>query len=203
MEQARRGRLSKVDLLPEEAWPFIKQAYQALYERKREAEDIRQELNNHLLAIGCEPISRSGFNRKSLALAKIGSEIAQAREMAKIFAEKLNDMPEGDVGMLINEMCKAIIYNITQDAATLDIDVSAKMMKEISLAVYRLEQAGAISTKRRAAIVDRAKQEAGEAVKEVAKAKGLSDAVAQELLSKVLGKPEDAPPATGQDKSGS
>ena len=117
--------------------------------------------------------------------------------MAAVFAEKVNDMPEGDVGMLINEMCKVIIYNMTAEASAMDLEASAKMMKEVSLAVYRLEQAGAISTKRRSLIVDRAKAEAGEAVKTVAKAKGLSGDVVNTILDQMLGKPEEAKPPEG------
>jgi Protein of unknown function (DUF3486) len=187
----KRGRLSSIDLLPEEAWPHVKLALAALAENKREAESIREELNLHLSGIdGCQPISRSAFNRKSLQLAKIGMDISRAREMAAVFAEKVNDMPEGDVGMLINEMCKVIIYNMTAEASAMDMEASAKMMKEVSLAVYRLEQAGAISVKRRSLIVDRAKAEAGEAVKTVAKAKGLTGDVVNSILDQILGKPE-------------
>jgi Protein of unknown function (DUF3486) len=103
-------------------------------------------------------------------------------------------MPEGDVGMLINEMCKVIIYNMTAEMASMDMEVAAKMMKEISLATYRLEQSSAISSKRRAVITDRAKQEAGEAVKTVAKTKGLSGDVVNTIIEQILGKPDEAKP---------
>ncbi len=197
--QKKRGRLSSIDLLPEEAWPHVKAALAALAERKREAEDIREELNLHLSGIeGCKPISRTAFNRKSLQLAKIGADIASAREMAAVFAEKVNEMPDGDVGMLINEMCKVIIYNMTAEMSSMDMDVAAKMMKEISLSVYRLEQAGAISAKKQQSYIDRAKQEAGEAVKTVAAKKGLSSDVVNTILDQILGKPEESRPEEGK-----
>jgi hypothetical protein len=187
-----RPRPSSIDLLPEEAWPHVKVALAALAENKRTAESIREEFNLHLSGIdGCKPISRSAFNRKSLQLAKIGADISRAREMAAVFAEKVNDMPEGDVGMLINEMCKVIIYNMTAEMSSMDMDVAAKMMKEISLSVYRLEQAGAISAKKQQSYIDRAKQEAGEAVKVVAAKKGLSGDVVNTILEQILGKPEE------------
>lgn len=188
---ARRGWLSKIDLLPEEAWPHVKAAYKALGENKRTADAIREELNQHLLALGCEPVSRSSFNRKSLALAKVGADIARAREVAAIFAEKLDEMPEGDVGMLINEMSKVIVYNMTEQISTEDVEVAAKLMKEISLTVYRLEQAGAISARRRNAIEERAKAKAAEVLTAVAKEKGISQATVNEILGRVLGKPEE------------
>lgn len=189
--EAKRGRLSSFDLQPEEAWPHIQKAIAELGARRREAEAIRQELNLHLSGIaGASPISSSAFNRKSLQIAKIGRDIAMAREMAAVFAEKVNDMPEGDVGMLINEMCKVIVYNMTADIAAMDLEASAKMMKEISLTVYRLEQAGQISHKRRAAIMDRAKAEATEAVKTVAKERGVSAETVEAILKQVLVNPQ-------------
>lgn len=192
---AKRGRKSTIDLLPEEAWPHVKAALQALADNKREAESIREELNLHLSGIeGCQPISRSAFNRKSLQLAKVGADIARAREMAVAFAERLDDMPDGDVGMLINEMIKVIIYNMTADVAAMDMDVAAKMMKEISLSLLRVEQAGSISTKRRTAIETRTKEQATEAVKTVAKDKGLSEDVVDTILTKILVNREEAKP---------
>jgi hypothetical protein len=190
MRSEKRGRLSAIDLLPEEAWPHVSEALKALADRKRTAESIRTELNEHLLAIGCNPISSSSFNRKSLQLSRIGSDISKAREMAAVFAEKLDEMPEGDVGMLINEMVKVIIYNMTADMAAGDLDTSAKLMKEISLTLYRLEQAGGINAKRRREIEDRAKSKATEAVQKIAKERGISNETAQAIVDKVLGRAE-------------
>jgi hypothetical protein len=183
----KRGRLSSIDLLPEEAWPHVRAAIDALNENRRSQDDIREELNTHLLALDCNPVSRSAFNRRSLALAKIGEGIRQAREMATIFAEKLDDMPEGDVGMLINEMCKVIIYTMTEKIALEDLETTAKMMKEISLSVYRLEQAGSISTKRRQQIVNTANEKASAVIETVAKERGLSRETAEDIKAKILG----------------
>jgi Protein of unknown function (DUF3486) len=178
---AKRGRLSSIDLLPEEAHPHIRAAIDALAKRERTQDAIRDELNQHLLALGLDPVSRSSFNRRALALAKIGEDIRRAREMAAVFAEKMDEMPEGDIGMLINEMVKSIIYTMTE--------VSAKLLNGISLSLFRLEQAGNISVKRRREIEAGAKAKASQVVDTVAKARGLSAEVAEEIKAKVLGKP--------------
>jgi hypothetical protein len=191
---AKRGRKSSIDLLPEEAWPHVKAALTQLADNKRTAESIREELNLRLADIpNCSPISSSAFNRKSLQLAKIGADISRAREMAAVFADKVNEMPDGDIGMLINEMCKVIIYNMTAEMASMDMDVAAKMMKEISLATYRLEQAGAISAKKQQIYIDHAKGEAAAAVKVVAREQGMSEAMEQFLVDKVLGIDSEKP----------
>jgi ribosomal protein L32E len=185
--EAKRGRLSSIDLLPEEAHPHIREAIEALNKRDRPQDDIREELNGHLLALGLGPVSRSAFNRKSLSLAKVGEKIRQAREMAAVFAEKLDDMPEGDVGMLINETIKVLIYELTQDIASLDVSVSAKMLKELSLALHRTEMAGNVSVKRRQQIEQRAQTKASEVVDAVAKSRGLSAETVEDIKSKILG----------------
>jgi Protein of unknown function (DUF3486) len=183
---AKRGRLSSMDLLPEDAWPHVREALDALADRKLPQEKIRETFNAHLLALGYDPVSRSAFNRKSLSLAKIGENIRQAREMAAIFAEKMDDMPDGDVGMLINEMVKVIIYNMTEDIAAKDIEVGAKLLKEVSLTLHRLEQAGNISVKRRREIELRASAKAADVVEKVAKERGLSAETAEAIKNKVL-----------------
>jgi Protein of unknown function (DUF3486) len=184
---AKRGRLSSIDLLPEEAHPHIREAIEALNKRERPQDEIRGELNAHLLALGCEPISRSAFNRKSLALAKVGEKIRQAREMAAVFAEKLDDMPDGDVGMLINETIKVLIYDLTQNVVSLDVELSAKMLKDISLALHRTEMAGKVSVQRRKQIEDHTHAKANAVVDAVAKERGLSAETAEAIKSKILG----------------
>ncbi len=187
MEAAKRGRLSSIDLLPEDAWPHVREALDALALRKIPQEKIRETFNAHLLALGYDPVSRSAFNRKSLSLAKVGENIRQAREMAAIFAEKMDEMPDGDVGMLINEMVKVIIYNMTEDIAARDTEVAAKLLKEVSLTLHRLEQAGNISVKRRREIEVRASAKAADVVESVAKERGISRETAEEIKAKVLG----------------
>jgi uncharacterized NAD(P)/FAD-binding protein YdhS len=183
----KRGRLSSFDLLPEDAHPHIREALDALAKRERTQEDIRNEFNLHLSALGYDPVSRSAFNRRSLSLAKIGEEIRIAREMAAIFAEKLDDMPEGDVGMLIGETLKVIIYNMSQDIAGRDLEVSAKMIKELSLSLQRLEAAGTMSVKRRRQIEERVQKDATEVIETVAKERGMSLEVEQDIKTRILG----------------
>jgi hypothetical protein len=190
-----RGWLSNIDLLPEEAHPHVRAAYDALAADKRTQDSIRDELNSHLLALGLAPISRGSFHRKALALSKVGSQIAKAREVAAIFAEKLDSMPDGDVGMLINEMVKLIIYQMTERLTVEDIATTAKDVKDISLALYRLEQAGGASVSRRQSVVDQARNTAAEAVRKVAKDKGMSSDMEETILRAlgVAGDPTQAP----------
>lgn len=186
MEPAKRGRLSSIDLLPDEAWPHVRAALDALAERRRTQEDIRNELNNHLLTLGCDPVSRSAFHRKALQLAVVGEKIRAAREIAAVFAEKQAAMPEGDVALLINETIKVLIYELVTEEGMTDASTSAKMMKEVSLALYRLEQARKISHGTRAQI---AKDVGGKAMAAIgaAEARGIIDKEAANKAREIMG----------------
>lgn len=138
---AGRGRLSSIDLLPDEATPHVRDAIEALKERKRLQEDIREELNTHLLALGLKPISRSAFNRKALQVAAYGRQLIQAREVAAIMAEKLDQAPDSDVGLLLGETIKSLVYDVVMNESLEDGAASVVVLKEASLALQRLERA--------------------------------------------------------------
>lgn len=184
---AKRGHLAKIDMLPEEAWPFVKEAIKALADRRRTQDDIREELNGHLLGLGCEPVSRGAFNRRAMALSINGEKIRKTREMAAIFAEDPNNMPEGNVGMLIREMSLTLLYDLIESITLEGEPVSPKMIKEIALANLRLEQSGAITSKRAQEISEATKAKVAEVVSVVTKAKGLSAETAEEIKQKILG----------------
>jgi hypothetical protein len=145
MAKGKRGRLSSIDLLPDEARPHVIAAMAALKERQRSQDEIRDELNTHLLALGCAPISKSAFNRKALWLAGYGEQLTQAREVAAILAEKLNEAPAGDVGLLLNETIKTMVYDVIMEGSLDEESSSIGMLKEAALTLFRLEQARKIS----------------------------------------------------------
>ncbi len=184
---SKRGRLSSIDLLPEEAHPHVRAAIDALTQRKRPQDDIREELNGHLLALGFNPVSRSAFNRKALALSEVGERIRQGREMAAIFAEKMDEAPQGDVGLLINETIKTLVYDVIMDQALSDSSASMKMLKEASITLFRLEQARKISVKVHGEITDRVIEQTSEVVEAAVKERGLSRETAEDIKAKILG----------------
>lgn len=185
--KTRRGRLSTIDLLPDEAQPYVMAAMQALKERKREQEAIREELNNHLLSLGARPISKSAFNRKALWLAGYGEQLIQAREVAAVLAEKLDKAPEGDVGLLLNETVKMIVYDIVMQGSIDDGSASLEMAKDAALALYRLEHARKVSIVTRKKILDDFGEQAKKAVDSVAKVRGLTAETAEDIKAKILG----------------
>ena len=185
--KSRRGRLSSIDLLPDEAQPYVLAAMSALKDRKREQESIREELNTHLLSLGCGPVSKSAFNRKALWLAGFGQQLIQAREVAAVLAEKLDKAPEGDVGLLLNETIKMIVYDIVMKGSLDDESASLDMAKDAALALYRLEHARKVSIVTRKKIMDDFGEKAVTAVDAVAKVKGLTAETVEAIKAKILG----------------
>jgi len=182
-----RGRLSAIEQLPDEAEPFVVAAIQALNERARTQEEIREELNTHLLGIGCDPISSSSFNRYSLNLAVQGKRLFQAREIAELFAEKINEQPGGDVGLLIGETLKTMIYDVVIDASLNDESPSIKMLGAAAKAVKELELARGANFRAAKLRQDNFLHDAADAAEAAATESGLSADVVAKIRRDVLG----------------
>lgn len=184
--KATRSRLSSIDLLPDEATPYVSDAIDALKERKRTQEDIREELNSNLLELDIKPISKSAFNRKALWLAAYGQKLFEQREISAIMGEKLDEVPEGDIGMLTNEVVKSLVYDVVMGMALSGEPISPQVAKDVSLAIYRLERARETSVDSRAKIERNVKAKAVEAFDDAAAA-GTIDADAAQEARRIMG----------------
>ncbi len=187
MAKQRRGRLSSIDLLPEQAEPHVLAALKELRERKKPQSQILADLNAALADYGIRPISRSAFNRKALWLAAYGRQLENAREIAGILAEKLDEVPEGDVGLLLGETLKTLIFDVLSETSLSDESASMKMLAQAAIALRNLEQARGLSVKTRHKIVNDFVKRAGEAVEKVAEQRGLSRETVDIIKSQILG----------------
>jgi len=187
MSSAKRGRPSSIDMLPEEADEDVRWAIGQLNERKRTAEDIREELNNRLLAIGCGPVSKSAFNRYSIFLARHGRAMAQVRNVAAVLAERMDEEPDGDVGLLLAETIKTLTYDVIMGQALSDDGPSMKMLLAAAEAVQRLELARSTNMKVAKFKRDHFIEKAADAAEQAAKDAGLSGDRASQIRREVLG----------------
>jgi response regulator RpfG family c-di-GMP phosphodiesterase len=183
MAKSKRGRLSSIDLLPEQAEPHVLAALKALRERKKPQQQILAELNAALADYGIKPISRSAFNRKALWLAAYGRQLEHAREIAAVVAEKLDEAPAGDVGLLL----KTIIFDVLSEASLSDESASMKMLAQASIALRNLEQARRMSVQTRHKIMTDFVRRAGEAVEKVAEQRGLTAETVDVIKAQILG----------------
>lgn len=182
-----RGRPNSIDMLPEEADEDVRWAIEELNKRKRTAEDIRLELNERLLGVGATPISKSSFNRYSIFLARHGRAMREVRNVAALIAEKMDEEPEGDVGLLLGETIKTMIYDVMMGEALNEDGPSMKMLLAAAEAVRALELAR--STNLKAAKFKRENfiKEAAEIAEKVAKEAGISSDRAAQIRRDILG----------------
>jgi len=187
MAQRGRGRLSSIDTLPEAAEPIVATALQDLRQRKKPQLQILAELNGSLADLGVKSISKSAFNRKALWLAAYGQQLENAREIAGIMAERLDAAPEGDVGLLLNETIKTIIFDVMSEASISDESPSMKMLHQASESLMALERARKLNVDARKVIEVNFRAKAEEAVDRAAKEKGLSADTVTAIKRAILG----------------
>ncbi len=192
----RRGRLSSIDLLPDEAAPCVAKAFDALKKRKETQANILRRLNGELslLDLGLKPISKSAFNRKALWLASYGHQMQTTREIASVWAEKLDETPDGDVGMLLGETIKTLLFDVLTEVAMSKKAPSMVMLGVASEALRNLEKAREISVATRVRIETNFIKQANKAVDKAGKAKGLSKDTISAIKSQILGVRQLAPP---------
>ncbi|MGE6741731.1 phage protein Gp27 family protein [Allorhizobium pseudoryzae] len=112
---AGRGRLSNLDLLPEEARDDVLWAIGELNKRERTQSDIHFELNDRLEAKGIETISRSAFNRKAMRLAKRSMQLEERRHIYAGIAERLTPEEIGNADLVLGEFLKTLLDELLDE----------------------------------------------------------------------------------------
>ncbi|HDT2167838.1 TPA: DUF3486 family protein [Escherichia coli] len=186
-QRPTRGRLSKVDLLPDS---IREQLHQMLRERRHTQEEIREAINalidEHNLPEEMQ-LSRTGLNRYAIRMEKVGAKIRASREMAEVWAAKLGSAPTSDVGKLLMEFVKTLAFETSMSMAEDDKPVAPKALGQLALVAQRLEAAAMTSHKREKAIRDAFAQEMAEKTEELVRTGGLSGGAADTIKRELLG----------------
>lgn len=164
-------------------------AMAALKDRKKPQAQILRVLNMELDVLGLDiaPISKSAFNRKALWLASYGRQIENAREIASVLSERLDETPDGDVGLLLGETLKTLIFDVLSEASLSQKSPSMVMLGVASEALRNLEKARELSVTTRVKIERDFIKDAKKAVDRVAKEKGLTKDTIAAIKSQILG----------------
>ena len=187
-----RGRKSNIELLPQECSHIVIWAAEQLQANDRTQLDIYQEFVPKLEEILRESRgelefaipSFSAFNRHSIKLDAYTRDMNETRQMASAIAGTYDAEESDDLTLIAAEAIKALIFQM-MTAGKKQID--PKAVNELSSALHKATQAQNVSTARRQKVEKEFSAKASEAVKTVAKAKGLSADTAQEILSQILG----------------
>lgn len=187
-DQRGRGRLSSLDLLPEEAQDDLIWACQQLAERQRTQADILFEFNDRLAVKGIEPVSKSAFNRKAIRIAAATRRQRETREIFSALSGDIDPARIDEHSIVLGEFLKTLIFELLQPgSAEHDADSAMKLsrgFKEIMVGQK-------ISADRRAAEEKRATEKAVAAIEAVGKAKGLTTETVEAIKRDVLGIRED------------
>jgi hypothetical protein len=193
---AGRGRLSSLDLVPEEGQEDIRWAYAQLNECRRTATDILFELNDRLEAkgLGDYTISKSAFNRRSMKISRANDRMAMSRAMFEGIADHLTPDNIDKSNVALGEFIKTLISEILSEQE----EMSAKEAMELSRAFQSVVAAQKTSSARRTQLeaeieaktkaeLEAKTKEAAEAIGAVAREAGLSAERVAQIRRDVLG----------------
>ena len=183
-------RPSSIDRLP----PDILEKLQELLRDPRVTQlEATRRINAILEEEGrSERVSKSAVNRYAQRMEQVGERLRQSREVAEMWIAKLGAAPQGKLGHLVNEILRTLSFDLALTLQKGEIEAEeapavAKMLKDMAIAMERLERAASENVKREAEIREQARREAADAAEKVARQGGLSADSVQAIRRAILG----------------
>lgn len=176
---------STIDMLPDD----IRVKFQELLRDPRITQlEATRRINDILEAEGHpERVSKSSVNRYALRMEQVGAKLKQSREIAEMWVGKLGAAPQGQVGHLLNEMVRGLAFDCAMGLSEGDDPVPPKMLKDLSIAVERLEKAASENVKREEEIRKQERERAADQAARIAKKGGLSADTVDTIRREILG----------------
>lgn len=188
-----RGRLSSIELMPEQCDGLIAWASQELASRNRPQTEIYEEfveechsiLKEHRGEIEFTIPSFSSFNRYAVRLATMTRRLEDTREIASTMAERFDAEGSDDLTRIAAEAIKTLVFELLTSSG--EAGLPAKDAMQLANALRAAAQAQGVSTDRRQKIEKEFKGKVDEAVTAVAKTKGLTTETAEAIKAQILG----------------
>jgi hypothetical protein len=177
-----RGRLSSLDLVPEEGRDDVIWALGELNKRVRTQADILFELNDRLAVHGIEPISRSAFSRASVRTAHAARRISEARAVFAGIADQFTPESIDENSIVLGEVIKTLILELLDDP-----DQTPKGAMELSRAFLATIQGQRMSSDRRQKLQAELAAKTAQAVDRVGQRQGLSAEMVDQIKAQILG----------------
>ncbi|EBR1859472.1 DUF3486 family protein [Salmonella enterica] len=192
MDKPTRGRVKKADLLPDS---IRKPLLEMLREKRFTQVQIREEINRLIEEAGLPDemkLSRGAVWRLASENEEVARDLRDLREQTKAMVAELGDKPTGDTTTLILEMTRSLLFRKLR-AARRDLEDDGKididLLKNIMLAVQRLEGAAERSMKREKEIRAAFAEEMANAVSdELRGTDGMSEQLEARIKGVLLGK---------------
>ncbi|ECP0023083.1 DUF3486 family protein [Salmonella enterica] len=192
MDKPTRGRVKKADLLPDS---IRKPLLEMLREKRFTQVQVREEINRLIEEAGLPDemkLSRGAVWRLASENEEVARDLRDLREQTKAMVAELGDKPTGDTTTLILEMTRSLLFRKLR-AARRDLEDDGKididLLKNIMLAVQRLEGAAERSMKREKEIRAAFAEEMASAVTdELRGTDGMSEQLEARIKGVLLGK---------------
>ncbi|EAB2603393.1 DUF3486 family protein [Salmonella enterica] len=192
MDKPTRGRVKKADLLPDS---IRKPLLEMLREKRFTQVQVREEINRLIEEAGLPDemkLSRGAVWRLASENEEVARDLRDLREQTKAMVAELGDKPTGDTTTLILEMTRSLLFRKLR-AARRDLEDDGKididLLKNIMLAVQRLESAAERSMKREKEIRAAFAEEMANAVSdELRGTDGMSEQLEARIKGVLLGK---------------
>lgn len=178
-EQEGRGRLSSIDMLPEEATPDIVWALEELRERRMPAKMILVEFNKRLADRGMPAISKSAWNRYSVRKAIQFRKLDEVQRISGELVNSLGAESPDQVTVAVAEMIKLAAFELLEEG-----ELGSKGIAELSRALAATVSAQKQSAEHRRQLqaeVDARLKQAAAALNEA----GAKIGVGKETLAKI------------------
>lgn len=180
-----RGRLSSIDMLPDEAQPDIVWAADELRKRDRLQKDILAEFNARIADRGLSPVSATAFNRYSTQLSLTTRRIEETHRIVAALGDRIDPAASDDLTMMIADLGKILVFELLQDAG--HAGFSPKDAKELAMAARSFAQAQKASTDRILKLEKDMEVKVEAVAEAMVKETGLSAERAAEIRNQVLG----------------
>ncbi|MEQ9132664.1 MAG: DUF3486 family protein [Salinisphaeraceae bacterium] len=130
--------------------------------------------------------SRSALHRYRQNVEQQMQAIREGREIADVWAQRLGDAPESDIGKVVLEILRTLAYKSGADLLDDEGNVAPKDLSHLARAMRYIEDAGRLSLQREKEVRQAALAEAAESAETVARSAGMSSSSAAELRRKIL-----------------
>ncbi|EBK7448203.1 hypothetical protein DSQ27_10315 [Salmonella enterica] len=192
MDKPTRGRVKKADLLPDS---IRKPLLEMLREKRFTQVQVREEINRLIEEAGLPEemkLSRGAVWRLASENEEVARDLRDLREQTKAMVAELGDKPTGDTTTLILDMTRSLLFRKLR-AARRDLEddgeIDIGLLKDIMLAVQRLESAAERSMKREKEIRAAFAEEMASAVTdELRGTDGMSEELEASIRRILLGK---------------
>jgi hypothetical protein len=169
--------------------PDILEQLQALLRDPRVTQlDATRRINAILTEQGQEPVSKSAVNRYSMKMDRIGAKLQQSRAIADMWIGKLGSEPAGQTGKLLNEVVRNLAFDAAMHMSEDEEPAHPGAIKELAIAIEKLENAASKNEQRDALIRKQAREEAAAELTQELKNDGISEELEASIRRILLGK---------------